>query len=71
MLAKKFFERIPELKHHRPNYCQQCLKKAEIMIIMTGYSTDDVLVQVCRSCALQLARKLLEDVCDLDGDRHG
>lgn len=69
MLAKKFFEVIPELKYHKQNYCQQCSKKAEI--IMTGYSTNDGLVQVCRSCALQLARKLLEDVCDLDGDRHG
>jgi len=40
-----------------------------VEIIMWGYAEGDV--ALCRSCALQLARKLLEDLCELAGDRHG
>lgn len=40
---------------------------------MTGYSDNPPLNSfvLCRHCALQLARKLLEDLCDIDGNRHG
>jgi len=46
----------------------ECKKQGEIA--MRGYSANTDLV-LCRSCALQLARKLLEDLCALNGDRHG
>lgn len=37
--------------------------------IMIGmYSKNDI--YLCQYCATQLARKLLEDICDLEGGRH-
>jgi hypothetical protein len=52
-----------------PLVCPSCSKKPS-EIVMFGYCGDAGIV-LCRSCALQLARKLLEDLCELDGDRHG
>jgi hypothetical protein len=41
-------------------------------VLMTGYAEDSRELRLCRDCALQLARKLLEDLCELvAGDRHG
>jgi hypothetical protein len=48
--------------------CASCDRRAEIVMRCYTYG-DDVLV--CRHHALQLSRKLLEDLCDIDGDRHG
>lgn len=50
--------------------CSACEKrKAEIEMI--GYAERPAALCLCQSCALQLSRKLLEDLCALDGDRHG
>lgn len=48
--------------------CSDCDSPAAIL--MRGYKDkDDILL--CKFHALQLARKLIEDVCDIEGDRHG
>jgi hypothetical protein len=45
-----------------------CDKPAELFF--HSYSEDYLLL--CRNCALQLSRKLLEDLCGIiAGDRHG
>jgi hypothetical protein len=36
-----------------------------------GYADKGAAIALCRRCAHQLARKILEDLCDLDGDRYG
>lgn len=41
------------------------------LIFLTGYAENRSDIVLCKFCAIQLARKLLEDVCDLEGDRHG
>ena len=46
---------------------QDCSRPGEI--VMIGYAESEI--RLCRQHALQLARKLLEDLCALDGDRHG
>jgi hypothetical protein len=40
---------------------------------MHGYVADGVRLNLCAECALQLARKILEDLCELHthGGRHG
>ncbi len=41
-------------------------------IAMTGYSEGTTSILLCRDCAIQLSRKLLEDLCEVvTGDRHG
>lgn len=42
-------------------------------ITMTGYAEEGAVIHLCKDCALQLSRKLLEDLCELDtkGGRHG
>jgi hypothetical protein len=40
-------------------------------IEMRGYAEHEKTIFVCKTCAIQLARKLLEDLCELEGDRHG
>jgi len=49
--------------------CRNCGK--ETRIVMSGYSNENV--EVCDECALQLARKLTEDLCELltEAGRHG
>lgn len=49
--------------------CTSCAKEvAEIHF--HGYSENDI--NLCRNCALQLSRKLLEDLCEvITEDRHG
>jgi len=51
--------------------CNGCGEPA--VIEMHGYATDHASVTVCADCGLQLARKLLEDLCDVlsKGGRHG
>jgi hypothetical protein len=48
-----------------------CNCGGETRIVMTGYGDGDV--RVCDHCALQLVRKLSEDLCQLltPGGRHG
>ena len=53
-----------------PEKCGNCNKKPG-ELFMTGYGVDGADLILCRSDALQLARKLLEDLCELDGGRHG
>jgi|1186.fasta_scaffold65551_2 hypothetical protein len=49
--------------------CDNCHGTSTIAI--TGYSRDGF--DLCSDCALQLARKLMEDLCELltRGGRHG
>ena len=50
--------------------CTSCHKK-KIEIVMEGYAEGLARVALCKTCATQLARKLLEDICEMEGDRHG
>lgn len=49
--------------------CRACEKPAQV--VMWGYAASEANIEVCEFHAKQLARKLLEDVCHLAGDRHG
>lgn len=49
----------------------QCCCGGPAEIVMHGYAENRRDLSICRRCALQLARKLIEDLCALDGDRHG
>lgn len=40
-------------------------------IYMWGYAQKHAHIILCPPCALQLARKLLEDLCAVEGDRSG
>jgi hypothetical protein len=40
-------------------------------IVMMGYAETNADILLCASCATQLSRKLLEDICAVLGDRHG
>ena len=48
--------------------CMNCENPSEILI--HGYVSSEQIL-ICRFHALQLARILLEDVCAIEGDRHG
>ena len=56
-----------------PPLCDKCgtyaRRPAEIEI--WGYAQREANIRLCRHDALQLARKLTEDLCAIDGDRHG
>ena len=49
----------------------KCLCGNEATIIMSGYAESGL--DLCSGCALQLARKITEDLCELltVGGRHG
>ena len=50
--------------------CSRCQKNlAEIL--MNCYAEDAADILLCQFCAKQLVRKIMEDLCDLAGDRHG
>ena len=49
--------------------CGACGEPADLE--MHGYAEDGRNVFLCAFHALQLARKLTEDLCALAGDRHG
>jgi hypothetical protein len=65
MLKREFDKIVPEA---RGKTCE-CKKPAEIY--MRGYAEDNHDLLLCQFCALQLVRKIMEDLCDLAGDRHG
>jgi hypothetical protein len=51
--------------------CSSCAVR-DAVIEMHGYAEETRSAYLCRDCALQLARKLLEDLCEVvTGDRHG
>ena len=51
--------------------CDAC-KERHPAIMMMGYAENYAGIQLCEVCALQLARKLLEDLCALTPlGRHG
>ena len=60
----------------QPTYaprCAQCEGEEDraAEIVMHGYAENGADVVLCRQCALQLTRKLAEDLCEvIDGDRH-
>ncbi len=60
---------IRESKLAIPTTCTGCEKEAEILV--HGYAENTSDLRLCRMCALQLSRKLLDDLCELAGDRHG
>lgn len=49
--------------------CTNCDNDSQVYF--HGYAQNYSDIELCKFHALQLARKLLEDVCDLEGDRHG
>jgi hypothetical protein len=49
--------------------CPSCHKRPS-EVGYTGYAVSGA-IELCQFCAKQLARKILEDLCDLAGDRHG
>jgi hypothetical protein len=41
-------------------------------IAIQGYAESSAVIWLCRNCAIQLSRKLLEDLSEaVTGDRHG
>lgn len=61
-----------ELKEALDEACGHCNERAgEIRI--WGYAPNETTLELCRDCAKQLARMLLEDICAIDskGGRHG
>lgn len=48
-----------------------CVCKEPAVIVMRGYSEGCSFIYLCPLDALQLIRKLSEDVCEHIGDRHG
>ena len=51
--------------------CASC-DELDSVIEMHGYAEGQASIFLCQNCALQLARKLMEDLCEvLTGDRHG
>lgn len=69
MLIKDIFTGELEYMKRYHHCCTSCKGIAEIT--MNCYSEGNL--DLCRECALQLARKLLEDICDVatKGGRHG
>lgn len=69
------------VKNNCGRYCIVAGCNLTPTIIMTGYAGQPKtnpnlhnhgdLIIICKFHAQQLARKLLEDICDLEGDRHG
>jgi len=49
--------------------CVCCERPSQVAMI--GYAESSQLVVLCSFHALQLSRKILEDLCELAGDRHG
>jgi hypothetical protein len=62
------FRNVPSIAKRAHKTCSACDKKKPA-IFMHSYSKDEL--ALCRFCALQLQRKLAEDLCALAGDRHG
>jgi len=48
-----------------------CCGEREAVIWTRGYAENHAGIFLCEFCALQLARKVLEDICEVEGDRHG
>jgi len=58
---------------HAPSkVCNSC-REVEPKVWMRSYAENGANILLCRDCSLQLSRKLLEDICELDtkGGRHG
>ena len=51
--------------------CVECENEPST-IWMRGYATNHADILLCAGCAMQLARKLLEDICEVatKGGRH-
>ena len=58
-----------DIEHLSNRKCVACGKQAYIFI--HNYAEDFSDIFLCKFDALQLSRKLIEDICDLEGDRHG
>jgi hypothetical protein len=52
---------------HRCVHCER--RRAEI--VMWLYAVDQREILLCPHCALQLSRKLLQDLCAVEGERKG
>lgn len=70
MLIKTFNQEMQaEGAPEMPGNCTACSSN-DATIEMHGYTETSM--RVCRNCALQLARKLLEDLCEvITDDRNG
>lgn len=53
--------------------CASCELQFDILIVMHHYATNESNIVLCTDCAKQLARKILEDICEIDtkSGRHG
>lgn len=69
MLANKLAEMMTG-QPRSTTKCAHCKEPAEIVMIGYGNGGD---CDLCGDCAMQLARMLLEDLCELRtaGGRHG
>ncbi len=62
------YRELNETNEIQPPLCGAC-GKVWAEITMWGYAEANL--ELCTSCALQLGRKLLEDICVFHGGRHG
>ena len=63
--------RMVEILGGKVPTCSSCAD-VDAVIEMHGYAEGIASVYLCRDCALQLTRKLLEDLCEVvTGNRHG
>ena len=71
MLIAEIDAIMEPLKHPDPR-CQQC-RTEDAEIQMDGYCERPGNIRLCADCALQLVRKVTEDLCALltKGGRHG
>jgi hypothetical protein len=56
---------IRDVNLNQNGCCHECNAPATILYI------SHFTILLCTNCAIQVSRKLLEDVCALKGDRHG
>lgn len=60
------------LDHWRNVFCGHAGCNKSVEIVFWGFTREDVTIVLCPDHALQLSRKLLEDLCELSpGGRHG
>jgi hypothetical protein len=64
--------KLGEFQPNAQRNCDSC-GKVPAAIQMRGYSEGASDIQLCAECALQLVRKLSEDLCELltKAGRHG
>jgi hypothetical protein len=69
MLITKLVEFVGPRAQTKCDGCRDAVARLQ----MDGYAEEHARNRLCTDCSLQLARKLLEDLCELltRGGRHG